>query len=233
VASNGARVQLAGVAAPALDGDVVKIIARWDGATVATARVEGGAFSTTARLPRRRLRDTNRARYEAIIPGVAYSPALKLTRRLHATRIELAGLSVGQGGKLTISGRVTGPLPAKHHPLLLTSQDPASCAVRSKVVARLHIGPRGRFSAHVALPADDAPIVYRLQTLVAARAHGVVAGSTYTLPLAVNVAAPGAVSRLPRATAGPSPRRHHHKGATAQTGTQGLRRRGRALARRL
>jgi hypothetical protein len=189
VAVDGRHVELAGVASDSLDGRLVALKGTWDGKVVARARVEDGVFGTIAYLPPKRIRHTNRARDEASIAGVAYSPALKLTRRAHYTHIAVTSVTSADatGGILTVRGRVTLPLPRHRSPLLLTAYDPAACGTSPRVIERVRLHRDGHFSFRVALPPSSAPVVYRLQTKVAAHAGGRVAGETYTLPLALDI----------------------------------------------
>ena len=195
-------VGVAGVASQSLNGDTVQIETSWNGKIVATApqtmRVEHGVFSGTAlALPPRALRFTSRARYRAVIVGVATSNSLKATRRArlnqwpHERIGTEGGYRLGTGlhevAGVTIRGRVTGYLTKPIAPLYLTEYNPTECGAQAKIVGAYRVGRRGRFVVHFHPSSITAPIVYRLQTEVAGGPQGKVAGQTYTTPLPINV----------------------------------------------
>jgi hypothetical protein len=185
-------VQLAGVASPALDGDVVELKAAWSHRVVARARVEGGTFAVLVKAPPATVIRAGHARYEAVVPGVATSPALKLTRRLELRRIDVTGASLDSKTRvLTLRGVVRGPLPSGRHTLILTGQEVASCQPKEQVLLTSRYGRRGAFTVRLRLPQGTAPVVYRLQAVVSAHAGSHASGWTYTLPLAYNLPVSG------------------------------------------
>jgi len=98
------RVRLLGAADRRYVGRRVRIRLMADGKTVARPRVRrDGTFTATAPLPDARIRDTNRARYEAAIRNQR-SMRLKLARRMQVTEMRR------RGGTVLVAGRVLGPL---------------------------------------------------------------------------------------------------------------------------
>ena len=109
----GSKVRLLGVAAREFAGRKVPVVFGATGKAVATATVGAdGHFTATAPLPAKKLRNSNKARYVAKI-GSEASLALKLARRMLVTKVAAAG------DKVTIAGKVVGPLATKaegpHH----------------------------------------------------------------------------------------------------------------------
>src|SRR3954447_10171414 len=104
VVPEGSHVRLAGVADSHFAGRRASIVFAAGGKVVARPKVQpDGSFHASAPLPPKRLRGSNRARYEARI-GSQRSLKLKLTRRMEILRISAGG------GKLLITGRVIRPL---------------------------------------------------------------------------------------------------------------------------
>jgi hypothetical protein len=104
VLQRGHHVALLGAADKSLIGRKVTITLLATHKRVATAIVgSDGFFGTTAALPSRRVRFTNRASYQASI-GAVRSQSLKLTRRMQVDSI------VSRAGKVVIRGHVVRPL---------------------------------------------------------------------------------------------------------------------------
>lgn len=178
VVPSGDRVRLLGAADRALAGRRVAIRFLATGRTVARATVrKDGSFSTTAPLPPRRLRGTNRARYQATV-GRERSLDLKLARRM-----TLRGVAV-RGGKVTISGRISGPLTRPASRITVTRR--VSCR-RSEVVARVLPRRDGTFRVTVAAPDGQNAAVYRLGTFVRRTTRNPKRFPTFTLPRAVDL----------------------------------------------
>jgi hypothetical protein len=137
-----------------------------------------GRFAATAKLPGRRLRRSNRARYEARVGGER-SLALKLERRMIVSRVKAAG------GKVTIAGRVTGPLASRARDRTIELQQRRSCS-KAELIARVKPDRRGRFRVTVDAPEGERAAVYRLRTRVRRTASSVKLYRTYTLPRAVD-----------------------------------------------
>jgi virginiamycin B lyase len=196
--ADGHMVTIKGVAALGLNGDTVLIKGMWNGKVVKTGpikiTVHHGAFTVNAPLPPRGILHTNRARYIAVISGVATSNDLKVTRRLQinqqAIKIEgeIKGIQYNNATGVSIKGRVTGYLTKPRAPLYLTEYNPAECNAKPKIVGAYRLGKHGHFAIHFVPSTNPAPIVYRLQTEVAAGSKGKVAGETFSAPLPLNVA---------------------------------------------
>ena len=94
----GRRVRLAGFTTREHAGERVAIRFLGTGKVVARPVVAAdGGFSATAPMPPARLRDTNRARYVAVV-GEHRSIALKLMRRVQVTSVRMAS------GRFAITG---------------------------------------------------------------------------------------------------------------------------------
>jgi hypothetical protein len=151
------RVRLLGAADRRYVGRRVRIRFMADGKTVARPRVRrDGTFTATAPLPDARIRDTNRARYEAAIRRQR-SMRLKLARRMQVTELS------SRGGRVTIAGRVIGPLTDPVRTVLVKRR--VTCR-DWKVVKRFKPGRDGRFRVRLPAPRDGEAAVYRMTTRV-------------------------------------------------------------------
>jgi hypothetical protein len=172
------RVRLNGVADPALAGKRVAIVFGATGRTVAHARVaRDGSFDTTAPLPAPVVRDTNAARYTAVL-GKDRSINLKLRRRMVLTSM------TSHRGRVTITGRVVRPLARPRRAITLTRR--VSCN-EDKVVTRFRPRSNGRFRITVRAPRAVGTVVYRMRTQVLNSSSGRALFDTFTLPRAVDV----------------------------------------------
>jgi hypothetical protein len=172
------RVQLVGVADRSFIGKRVEIVFAPTGKVVARATVlPNGTFSTTAPLPVRSMRKSNRARYLARVGGQR-SLNLKLFRRMQVTKLTAAN------GRVSITGRVIGPLAAKKDRTIVV-QRIFSCS-KAEEVARVAPRGDGTFTVSVATPKDARAAVYRLQTNVLPDARSRKPVRTFTLPRAVD-----------------------------------------------
>jgi hypothetical protein len=180
VLERGGRVRLVGAADPRLAGRTVRIVFRATERTVARARVRrNGSFSTTARLPSRALRSTNRARYQAVV-GRERSLDLKLRRRLVITSTRV------RGGRVTIRGRVTRPLAGRRSQRRITLVRRVSCR-RVQVLRRFLPRRDGTFSVTVPAPPNQSTAVYRLATRVRKVERNPRTYPTFTLPRFVDL----------------------------------------------
>ena len=176
VVRRGDRVRLVGSADRALRGKTVRFVFTSTGRTVARAKVSGsGAFKATAKLPPRRIRDTNRARYQAVV-GKEKSLRLKLQRRM-----KLTGVAVKQG-KVTIAGRISRPLASPARTIVIKRR--VSCR-KTVVVKRVKPRRDGTFRATVSAPPKQLAAVYRLGTRVRKTRKNAKTFPTFTLPRAV------------------------------------------------
>jgi hypothetical protein len=175
----GRRVKLFGVTERKHAGQRAEIRFLATGKVVARPVVgQDGRFSATAPMPSGRLRHSNKARYDARIGGER-SLALKLERRMLVTGVRASG------GKVTITGKVVGPLASKPRDRVIEIQRRRTCAT-TEVVARVMPGAGGRFRATVAAPASERAAVYRLRTKVRRSAASPKLFETFTLPRAVD-----------------------------------------------
>lgn len=176
VQERNGRVRLLGVADSEFVGRRVSIRFTHSAKTVARATVrDDGSFRATARLPAKRLRPTNKARYQAVI-GSERSLKLKLRRRM-----VLSGTR-SSSGRVTLSGRVVAPLGKPTRAITLTRR--VSCE-RSEVVARLKPKRNGSFRVTVDAPEDELAAVYRLSTRVRKTTRNSKTFKTFTLPRAI------------------------------------------------
>jgi len=161
------RVTLAGVARPALAGRDVALTA--NGRRAGTARVGAdGGFTTVLPAPKARRRGS--VRYRAIVAG-ARSPALKLRRRMTMTAGDESG------SRISLSGRVRAPLPARTRGAVRVRRY-TTCR-RGRTVSSATRRPGGRFAVRVARASR--PVVYRATTRVPHRAGGRPRYHTFTL----------------------------------------------------
>jgi hypothetical protein len=167
------RVRLLGAANRRYAGRRVAIRFMATGKVVARPRVRtSGLFRATAKLPRRALRATNRARYRAEI-GRQRSLRLKLVRRML-----ISDTSV-RGGRVTIAGRVVRPLASPVRSITVKRR--VSCG-RFRVVKRFKPRSDGSFRVTVGGPAGSQAAVYRMQTRVRKFATVPKTYPTFTLP---------------------------------------------------
>ncbi|MCW3048818.1 MAG: hypothetical protein JWO74_3102 [Solirubrobacterales bacterium] len=172
------RVKLLGAADRALAGKTVDIVFSATGKVVAHAKVQSdGGFATTATLPARSIRFTNRARYQAVV-GKERSLRLKLHRRM-----VVSGLT-SKAGKVTIAGRVLLPLGKPARTIILKRR--VSCS-KTEVVKRFKPARDGSFRVTVAGPTGQAAAVYRMQTSVRKTTRNPKSYPTFTLPRAVEL----------------------------------------------
>lgn len=176
VQERGGRVRLLGVADRSLAGRRVDLRFTHTGKVVSRATIRpDGSFSASAPLPARTIRGSNAARYEAVV-GKERSLALKLQRRM------VISAARGAGGKVTLSGRVIGPLARPVAQITLTRR--VSCK-RSQVVKRFRPRANGRFRVTVDAPKGELAVVYRLSTRVRKTKTTPRTSPTYTLPRAI------------------------------------------------
>jgi uncharacterized repeat protein (TIGR01451 family) len=178
----GDRARLKGTTVAANAGREVAIRLLGAGKVVAHAKVQSdGSFATTAALPPRAIRMTNRGRYRAELGGEK-SAALKLVRRIDVTGLE------ARGGRITISGRVSWPLA---HPIRkVFVRQHTVCGGKGKFVATVRPAASGRFRVSIPRPRGVDAAIYRLQTRVRkqgrSRPHRKTF-ATYTLLRGVNL----------------------------------------------
>jgi hypothetical protein len=143
------------------------------GHRVARARIgRNGVFRTTAPLPARRLRRSNRARYQAVL-GTERSLRLKLVRRMALTGVR------SRGGKVTISGRVVGPLADLVRSIIARRR--VSCA-RTVIVKRIRPSRDERFRVTLSGPPRTLAATYRFETRVRRKTTNSKVFPTFTLP---------------------------------------------------
>ncbi|HEX8104626.1 MAG TPA: hypothetical protein VF533_18560, partial [Solirubrobacteraceae bacterium] len=177
VLRRGGRVKLLGVADRALAGREVAIRFKATGKVVARPTVQpDGTFTATAPLPARRLRDSNRARYQAVA-GDEKSLDLKLARRMVWRSVR------SSGGEVRLRGRVLPPLARPAATIVVKRR--VSCS-RYEVVKRFKPRRSGRFSVTVDAPSALAA-TYRLQTRVRRTKRSRTTFRTFTLPRSVEI----------------------------------------------
>jgi hypothetical protein len=181
VQQRAGRVRLMGVADRRLIGrrvDIrfVRLSTRSRGTVVAhTVIGRNGVFRTTAPLPARKLRRSNRARYQAVA-GRERSLRLKLVRRMSITSVRSAN------GRVTIAGRVTGPLANPVRTIVVRRR--VSCS-KTVVARRIHPSRTGRFRVTLAGPPRTLAATYRFETKVRRKTTNPKLFPTFTLPRSV------------------------------------------------
>jgi hypothetical protein len=177
VLRSGGRVHLLGAANRRFAGKRVRIRFTATGKTVARPKVRNdGLFRATARLPRTRLRNTNKARYVASIRKQK-SFRLKLARRMVVTS------TTRRGSNVTIAGHITGRLASP--PKTVIVQRRLSCG-RYKVIKRFKPRRDGRFRITLPGPTGTEAAAYRLRTKVPRLGSKLY--PTFTLPRYVDLA---------------------------------------------
>lgn len=172
------RVHLLGYADRRFVGRTVSLRFRATGRRVARATVRpDGSFRASAPMPSRRLRASDRARYQAVL-GSERSLDLKLQRRMRVTSMTV------RDGRVRIRGRVTRPLSRPLQRVTVSRR--LSCS-RSRVVARVRPRRDGTFSVSVPAPEGQSAAVYRLSTKVRATERNPKLFPTFTLPRGVNL----------------------------------------------
>jgi hypothetical protein len=170
--------RLYGVADRKYVGRRVSLVSLWNGKTVARPMVQrDGTFLAKGKLPPTALRKGNRARYQARI-GNERSLRLKLFRRMVVSRMS------SSEGKVTIAGRVVGPLGHPAKPITIKRR--VSCT-KNVTVKKVAPDRSGRFSVTIAAPTSGQAAVYRLQTSVRKHASNPKLFATFTLPRAVEL----------------------------------------------
>jgi hypothetical protein len=180
VLRQGSRVKLLGAANRDFVGRRVAIRLRATGKVVAHAKVrKDGSFETTAPAPPRAFlathRRANRVRYRAEI-GKEKSLPLKLRRRLVVSSM------TSKKGKVTIAGRVVGPLTTPVSTVRVVRR--VSCH-KVVLVKRFKPRPDGTFRVTVKAPKHQAAAVYRLVTRVREKPSNPRTYPTFTLPRGV------------------------------------------------
>jgi large repetitive protein len=173
VAAGATRVHLAGETAKADAGRTVTLLFR--GRRVGTATVAAtGTFAATVPLPARAVRDTNQARYQAVL-GPLRSLNLKLARRMRATELST------RPGTVTIAGRVTSPLARPVRTVTLRRYKDCTGTSFTVVKRDIEVSGDGRFRATVAAPEDVDVAYYRALTRVRKTTRNPKTYETFTL----------------------------------------------------
>jgi hypothetical protein len=176
----GRRVRLLGFADKRYIGRTVDIVFVGTGKRVAQAKVgQDGSFKTTAPMPARRIRASDRARYQARL-GRERSLRLKLMRRMLVLGVRTSGRRV------TISGRVVKPLARPVRRIEVRRR--ISCS-KWQVVKRIRPSSTGSFRTTLAGPPSQLAATYRFATRVRASARGKSGKTfeTFTLPRFVDL----------------------------------------------
>ncbi len=174
----GGRTQMLGVAPAGAGGKRVSIVSRWNGKTVAKATVQSDlSFKTSAPLPPRSLRFTNRALYAAKLGSVS-APALKFARRMYATSITAAGRTI------SFTGLITPPLAKPLQMVTIRASSSCSTIRAGTIVATIKPKPSGAYTTALQLPPamQGAPAVYlQAETRVRQNRHSKKTFPSFTL----------------------------------------------------
>lgn len=174
---SGNRVRLVGYADRRYIGRTVAIHQvdgmRGGGPRVARVKIKpDGSFETTAPLPRKEIRNTNRARYQARL-GKERSMRLKLMRRMQVRNVKLDGKQV------RVSGRVVRPLAQPVRTIEVRRR--VSCD-KWKLVKRIRPRGDGSFTTRVEAPGSGLAGTYRFATKVRKVRTNPKTYPTFTLP---------------------------------------------------
>jgi hypothetical protein len=176
--TNG-RTYVQGVAIRKFVGKTAAIYTRDGNKRVGKAKIrKTGLFSTRVPLPRASVRNTNTARYYAVVGG-------KKTRALKfARRMKVLGLTTRKG-KVTMKGQVVAPRFSAQPTVLIKQR--VTCK-RYKKVARVNPDARGNFTVTFKAPSKKlGAAIYRAETSVPANAVSTKSFRTYTLPRPVGL----------------------------------------------
>ncbi len=175
----GNRVRFRGVTSRANAGARVPI-RLLSGARVVLARVQpNGLFEITGPLPKRSIRETEKARYVAELGG-ARSASVKLTRRMTMDALNVSRTSV------TIYGQISKPLPRVKRDIVITER--TRCGGPVRVVATVRPNKLGTYRATFRRPRDVDSAIYRLRSRVRVESRGSKETfRTYTLVRAVDL----------------------------------------------
>jgi hypothetical protein len=178
VLSRGNRTRFYGAADLRYVGKRINVVSLWNGKVVARPLVQAdGTFATSAALPPKALRTSNRARYQARV-GSERSLELKLFRRM------LVEQMTSHDGTVTIKGRVLRPLARPVRAITIRRRVSCTTDVTVKTVKP---DAAGRFAVTIPAPPTGQAAVYRLQTSVPKSARNPKLFATYTLPRAVEL----------------------------------------------
>ena len=178
VYQSGNRVRLMGIADPALAGQTVSMVLDATNKVVARVKVgTDGTFTTTAALPAKNIRETDRARYQAQL-GDERSSNLKLRRRFVLESL------TAKNGKVTFAGHLVLPLGKPIQPIELRRR--VSCD-ETKLVTKFKPNRDGRFRISVNAPKGVGTAVYYMKTLVRSSVGGSGLFETYMLPRAIEL----------------------------------------------
>ncbi len=158
----------------------MSIVFTGTGRVVGRAQVRrDGSFRTTAPMPSRKVRSTDRARYQARVGGER-SLRLKLQRRMQVLSL------TARGRQVTVVGRVVKPLATPVRRIEVRRR--VSCS-RWQVVKRIRPSKSGRFRTTIAGPPSQLAATYRFATRVRASARGDSKKTfeTFTLPRFVDL----------------------------------------------
>jgi hypothetical protein len=179
VYGNRGRTYVQGVAIRKFVGKTATIYTRDGNKRVGKAKIrKTGLFSTRVPLPRASVRNTNTARYYAVVGG-------KKTRALKfARRMKVLGLSTRKG-KVTMRGQVVAPRFSSQPTVLIKQR--VTCK-RYKKVARVKPDARGNFTVTFNAPSKKlGAAIYRAETSVPANTVSTKSFRTYTLPRPVGL----------------------------------------------
>ena len=179
VVAGRTRTHLEGETAKTNAGKTVTLLFR--GRAVGTAVVaSNGTFATTVALPPRNVRNTNRARYHAVL-GPLRSLNLKLARRMRATAL------TSRSGTVTIAGRITSPLARPIRTVTLRQYKDCTGTSFNVVKRGIKVSRDGRFRATVPAPAGFDVAYYRALTRVRKTTRNAKTYPTFTLIRGVTI----------------------------------------------
>lgn len=179
VYGNRGQTYVQGVAIRKYVGKTATIYTRDGNKRVGKAKVrKTGLFSTRVPLPRAAVRNTNTARYYAVVGGKK-TRALKFARRMKVLSLTT------RKGKVTMKGQVVAPRFSSQPTVLIKQR--VSCK-RYKKVARVNPDARGNFSVTFKAPSKKlGAAIYRAETSVPANTVSTKPFRTYTLPRPVGL----------------------------------------------
>jgi hypothetical protein len=178
VYGQGGRTFVQGVTERKYVGKTATIYLKHGKKKVGTVKIgEDGLFSRRVALPPKSIRNTNKARYYAVVEGKR-TRALKFARRMTTNSLTATTETV------TFRGRVLGPLQKRQKSVTIKQR--VGCK-SYKTVATVRPDSKGRFTAKIDAPKGESAVIYRAQTRVGFRRNASRLAPTFTLPRVVGL----------------------------------------------
>lgn len=142
----GHRAHLTGFTPAGTAGQKVQILGVWNHRVLATVLIKGDdSFTAAVKLPPAKLISGKRGAYVAKLARRSTAP-FRFSRPLYNTKILV------KTRKITFTGIVVGPLPAKRQKVVIRGADNCAGLAHGAIVARAQLSRGGRFKVTFTLP---------------------------------------------------------------------------------